>query len=317
VGGLLVVVALVHSAGSDEVLAALRRSASWLPLVAMLEGLRILCEYRATVLLLGVSRRDVPFDVLVRSQLIAYAVCTTLPAGRPASEAARAAMLCRYVGTPRAAVVAIESQVLNLIANAILSLAVLAAVAFGTTATVLVWALLGNAVLCVALALLVQLVARARSVAPWFRRSARWSAWFASLSGALHDRPPVPYGPTLCYLAARVAQLVMLAVLLYAAGCALRPATPFVAQGLFMVAATVGDLVPGQLGVQDGVFALAAGELGITIAQAVGVTTLLHLVQLAWAALGAGAGALRPAATSMALAEQPARDRLVTVSPAG
>jgi hypothetical protein len=54
-----------------------------------------------------------------------------------------------------------------------------------------------------------------------------------------------------------------------------------------MVATSAGDLIPGQLGVTDAAFALAAPALQLSLASAVAVALLSHGVQLAWCAAGA------------------------------
>ena len=58
------------------------------------------------------------------------------------------------------------------------------------------------------------------------------------------------------------------------------------AQGLNLVALAVGALVPGQLGVSDGAFALSAKTLGTTTAKAMSIALLAHAMQVLFVLVG-------------------------------
>jgi hypothetical protein len=64
------------------------------------------------------------------------------------------------------------------------------------------------------------------------------------------------------------------------------PLAALAVQGLNLVAAAVGVMVPGQLGSAEAIFALAADALGSTPAQAVSIALLAHTVSLAFAGMG-------------------------------
>ena len=70
-------------------------------------------------------------------------------------------------------------------------------------------------------------------------------------------------------------------------GCvSLGPTTPLLIFGPHLVGLAAGDLVPGQIGALDGAFAFASSALGITRAAALSIPVVLHVVQLAWGAIG-------------------------------
>jgi hypothetical protein len=278
---------LIRAAGAREVVEVLARSIAWLPAVVALEGARIASELMSTRALLGVERNRVGLACLARAQLIANALCTVLPAGRAASEAAKASLLSREITGAKAAVVAVESQTLSLAVNAVTSIVVLGAVCAAGLAPKLAWALSINALLCAGLAAAVALAVRSDALRRRLTRWRRIASPVKHFCAVLKHRPLTPFVPLTWCFAARAAQIALWATLLHAVGAELRPTTPFIAQGLSMVAATAGDLMPAQLGAHDGVFALAATDLGISLAAAVTAATVFHCVQLTWAALGA------------------------------
>jgi hypothetical protein len=290
---------LIRAAGTREVLAVLARSIAWLPAVAALEGARIASELMSTRALLGAERNRVGLACLARAQLVANALCTVLPAGRAASEAAKASLLARDISGARAAVVAVESQTLSLVANAVTSIVVLGAVCVAGLATKLAWALSVNALLCAGLAAAVALAVRSDAFRGRLAGWPRIAEPVKRFCAVLKHRPLTPLVPLAWCFAARAAQIALWATLLCAVGAKLHPTTPFIAQGLSMVAATAGDLVPAQIGAHDGVFAFASSDLGISLAAALTAATLFHCVQLAWAAVGALA--------AMSLGDGPAR----------
>src|SRR5688500_3845919 len=91
-GGLLALGLLMRSAGAETVKHALIAAAPWLPLLVAIEGARIGLEVVSTRFLLG-KAAPTGWRKLVRVQLMAYGFCILAPAGRPASEAAKAACL--------------------------------------------------------------------------------------------------------------------------------------------------------------------------------------------------------------------------------
>jgi hypothetical protein len=59
------------------------------------------------------------------------------------------------------------------------------------------------------------------------------------------------------------------------------------ANGVGLVGASLGDLVPGQLGATDATFAVSAGTVGLTRESAISVALVIHLVQMTWLSIAA------------------------------
>jgi hypothetical protein len=80
----------------------------------------------------------------------------------------------------------------------------------------------------------------------------------------------------------RIAQLTQYGVILGAVGGVTSARGAFVAQGIHLVGATLGDLLPNQLGVVDGVYRTFAPVLGFASApeRALSIAFVIHAVQL-------------------------------------
>lgn len=76
-------------------------------------------------------------------------------------------------------------------------------------------------------------------------------------------------------------------VILAAVGGARTVQSAFVAHGIHLVGATLGDLVPNQLGIVDGTYSAFAGALGLgdKAANAISIAFVAHAVQLSFAAV--------------------------------
>jgi hypothetical protein len=85
----------------------------------------------------------------------------------------------------------------------------------------------------------------------------------------------------------RALQVLQLGVICSWLGGGSGASTALVAQGVQLIATTVGDVIPAQLGVMDAAFAVAGPELGMTAATGAAAGLVLHVVQLGWAAIAA------------------------------
>ena len=85
----------------------------------------------------------------------------------------------------------------------------------------------------------------------------------------------------------RGAQLVQYGVLLSAVGGTASIGGAFIAHGIHLVGATLGDAVPNQLGVVDGTYRTFAPALGFSDApaRALSIAFLAHAAQLAVAGI--------------------------------
>jgi len=130
-----------------------------------------------------------------------------------------------------------------------------------------------------------------RGHAPGYARTGfslpRLGAVVERYQGSLRELRLARGGPLLLMVSARAVPLLSLAILARALGASSMVRAGLTAGSVHMVATSAGDLVPGQLGVTDAAFALAAPALGLSLAAAVAVALLSHGVQLVWCAAGA------------------------------
>lgn len=287
VGAIVALVLVVRTVGTDEVIAAVVRAAPLLPLAALLEALRIALDGVATKLALGGRGRAVPLSMLIASHLVAHGVMNVMPAGRASSEVAKGSMLARYLGAPAAIAMGTTNQANVLLSSALFSLpcALAAHVALGDTALTL--AIVAHfVVLFVAGGGLRVLQTRPIALA-WIERTfpSRAEAARAFVS-ASRQTPLLSAAPITAMALGRLCQTAEYAVLAHAVGVPVDALRALAVQGVNLVAAAVGVMVPGQVGSAEAVFALAAQALGTTGAEAVSIALLAHTVSLGYAALG-------------------------------
>jgi hypothetical protein len=282
--GLLATAILLRRSRPELVWAAMTRAAWPFAGVVLLEGVAVACSvagmgavYRAT----GVT---VPVPLLVRTGLIGYAVAGLVPAGRAAAEATRAALVSPLVGRGRAGAAALRLQAVALLANSVVSfVAAFAAAGHGLLALFIA----GNGVLTLVLgggALLLD----------WHGRVGAFLArYLPSLGGFGRDldahlgKSGFPRASLAWELGARAVQIAQNGVLVAAVGGAFGLGQALRAEGIHLVGAAVGDLIPQQLGVTDANFTLSAATLGLAPGDAMAVALLAHLSQLIWVAAGA------------------------------
>jgi len=80
----------------------------------------------------------------------------------------------------------------------------------------------------------------------------------------------------------RIVQALQYGVVLYAVGGVATASTALMAQGIQLVGASVGDLVPGQMGATEGAFRAFAGALGLGAepARALSIALVIRMAQL-------------------------------------
>lgn len=278
-GGLAVIAYFVRTSDTAQLGRALARLAAWLPLVAALEGARIAVEAVGTGALYALPRERLPWRMLLRAHVVGYGIAFYMPAGRAAAEAVKAVMLAPLATPARAAAVAAANQSLALLGLAIAAVGcALGAASLGAEG--------GAASLCAvaavtgALGVLVR-AATLRLGVGWAQRFApKIAAFVADARGEVPRWvPPVPLA---MFLASRALQLAGIAVLLHALGAVVSPAGALAAYGVSLVGASLGDLVPGQLGATDATFSVSAGVVGLTPEAAISIALVIHVVQMAW-----------------------------------
>lgn len=278
---------LVRGVGAETLFGILRALARWLPLLFALDALRVVAEAVATWSLSERVRRRVPLAELARIHLVGYAIAMTMPAGRAAAEAVKAAMLARFIGLPEAAAVGAANQTTSMLGGILGGLPCVAAALWITGLSPLTGAFAAFVLITLVGFTALQVTCRQRGLgAALLHRFTRMEQATGAFHEALARIPVVPPVATLAAFLGRVVVAVELAVLLFALGGRHGVGAALLAQGVNLVGGTVGDFVPGQLGATDGAFALAAPYLGVALASGVAVSVMLHCVQAMWAVIG-------------------------------
>lgn len=284
---LVALVLVVQAVGTDDVLALVARAAPWLPLAALLELGRIGLDAVATRLVLGPRGRAIPVHRLFLLHIVGHGVMNVMPAGRGTSEAAKAIILAGELGGEAAASVGTTNQANVLLSSALFSLpcALAAHVALGSPALTL--AIVAHFVVLFAAGYGLRFLQTHPRAVDWVARTfPRWSARVHAFAEASRQTPTLAAGPIAAMALGRLLQTIEYAVLAHAVGLSVTPLAALAVQGLNLVAAAVGVMVPGQLGSAEAIFALAADALGTTPAQAVSIALLAHTVSLAFAGMG-------------------------------
>lgn len=286
--GIAAAALIARQLGLATIAAALRGSGPYVPAILALEAGILACSTMALRALYGAAAARVPPSQSVRAALIGYAVQGLVPAGRAAAEAARAALLASWVGAGTAGAAATRMQGVVLVANGLVSIPAAIVAAISVHAYWLPLAIAINAGITLALGTSLLFVARRVHVGAWLgRRFERAGAFGTELDAALQRAPGLPWRAIAWETAARAVQVVQNGILIVCVGGVLGLVPALCAEGVHLVGAAVGDLIPAQLGATEGNFALAADALHISSASAVSVALLAHLAQLVWVLVGA------------------------------
>lgn len=286
-GALALLVGVVRAVGTDEVLALVLAAAPLLPIAALLELGRIALDAVATRLVIGRDGAKVPLQRLFVLHVVAHGIMNVMPAGRGTSEAAKAFLLKDDLGGEAAVSMGTTNQANVLLSSALFSLpcALAAHVALGDAA--LTAAIVTHFVVLFGAGLgLRTLQTHPRAVA-WvaatFPRFADRAHRFAVAS---RQTALISPGPVAAMALGRLLQTGEYALLAHAVGVPVGLLSALAVQGLNLVAAAVGVLMPGQVGSAEAIFAVAAGALGTTAARAVSIALLAHTISIAFAGLG-------------------------------
>jgi hypothetical protein len=278
---------MIHQVGPAKLGALLADAMGWLPLLLGLEAIRIVTDAASTYFLYRRWGNGLPAREILRVQLVAYPVSILAPASRTAAEAMKAQALTRLSTGPRAAAVATMNQSLALYGGSLITLPCLVASLTMTGASLLSVALVLQLVLSAAAGIGLQFAARRRSIGGWLgRRFARAAKATEQFQDALSEHSVAPAIPLSCSVINRIAQTLQYTTLVLAVSGSTSLGRSLLGQGLNLVGTSLGDLIPGQIGVTDGAFALGSAALGITVADAIAIAVLAHFIQLCWVLLG-------------------------------
>jgi uncharacterized membrane protein YbhN (UPF0104 family) len=277
-----IVAAAVWATGARAVASGLGRSAHVLPAVVGIEAAMLVCNTLSLRALYGADAARVSFRQWVKAGALGYAVGSVLPLSRAAAEASRALLLRQSVGSPRAAVAAVEMQAVALLANAIVSACALGAtvalLGVGGVATLI----LLNGLLGAVLGTGILLVRRSGHPGRLLGRLGKahghgFGAAFDAVPGASRFSLFSSLG---WESASRGFQVLQCAVALAAIGHPSGLLRTLVARGMLLLGGALGDFIPGQLGGTEATMALTASALGLAAASATALALLIHAAQL-------------------------------------
>lgn len=232
-------------------------------------------------------RKAISLKGWIRSSSVSFICLTLLPAGRTASEVARATVVAQYTGAFRSATAGAELQAAALIGDGLIS----GSVGLGVFLMVgsqgkLAWMLGGNCLLAGTLGVLLFLLLHHRGFAAWVKR--RFPRIAKSAGGEV-DLTPRYFGvlPSAWSFFGRWLQVAQYGIVVLAVGGVLSVRGAFVGHGIHMVGATLGAAVPNQVGVVDGAYVAFADVLGFpgAPAKALSVALVLRASQLLLAAI--------------------------------
>jgi hypothetical protein len=291
--GIALAAYLVRGAGFARVADVVGDARAWVPVLVVLELLVIVVDAMAARTLVrgtrGASHAEgAPLSSWIRASALANACSVFLPAGRAAGEAARGATLSPSFGTSRAVAAFARLQVCSLLGTAIASLVLAALVALlATGSRALAPLLLGNAVVCAALGGGIYLVVRSALLGGFARRVlARLLPHAGSGAGAPSLRASA-HAVALCTLG-RAIQAIQYGVAVLAVGGAFTLASSVTSDGIHLVAASGGDLVPNQIGAMEAAYGYFAAPLGFADApaRAISIAVIMHGIEVGVALFG-------------------------------
>lgn len=278
--GVALALAVPLRLGFAEVYASLRPALPVLPLCVFCELGRVFCEAAATRLALG---RRVPWGVMTLAHLGAYAAITVFPAPRPAAEALKTTVLGEHVGVPESASAGATLQAATFFSVGTMCLLA----SFATRGTPLSWVLLGNTALLYTLGTVLRVVMRSARAAAWFTR--RWPKRKDAIE-RLHAVAKMGHvlalGPSACLLASLFIKVLEQVFITKSMGGTPTFFGSVANEGVRLLGASAGVLVPGQMGVREAVFAFSAKSLGTTAAHATAISLFTHAIELSLAFIG-------------------------------
>jgi hypothetical protein len=259
--GTLAIGWLVHSVGFHRVLEVLASAGPLLPLIFVLEASWVLCEGVGFLVLLGPDVRRLPLRVWYQGTLAHYVTMTILPVGRAGAEVVRGTMWGPFVGRSEAASSAALFQAAALFGNALISLTC-AGFAACRSAPLLTSVLFGNAAVTGVLGVMIYLgLARAQKLTQ-FKLLKRFASFGDDIVEGFRRSRPRHVSALAVVTAGRLVQTVEFGVIMLAVSGSLSWEKMFLAEGIHLIGAGLGDMVPNQVGVQEGAYRAFAPALG-------------------------------------------------------
>lgn len=285
--GVAALVLLVRHVGLAELGRHLRAALPWMPLLLLLEALRIVCEAASLAAVCPADARKLPLSTWISSHLSANAALIVLPGGRAVSEAIKISAFTPAVGLPRAAALVTVQHAMTMLAISVVSAPCAVAAWLVAPGSMVAIAAVIQGVVCAVAAFALVLASRKATVPKFVANRIGTTADLArDFRAAAKSIPMVPAMSLAAKVANRALQIVQFGIMLIAVGVLATPGRAFVAETTSLVGSALGELSPAQAGATDAAFALAARTLAIPMAAAVALATVSRVVQLVWALIG-------------------------------
>jgi hypothetical protein len=277
---------LIYKAGPTDVWNGITRAPGLFVLIFGIELFLAVIESWASIALYGPEKNKIPVREMFRISLFVFALIGVLPFGRAAGEAARAAMMSRYVGMPLATASAARMQSITLLGNAFIS------IPCGIGSWLLTgpsWVTLGIAIHFVVtggigagLLLAGRHSGLGQRLKKYFRSGDEWGA---ALDAELQSYDRL-WGPTAWTFLSRAIRLFQRAALLAAVGVSFGPLFTLTGESINLVAGMVGDIIPMRIGVNEAIYAVGAKAMSMSMSDAIAMALLAHVAQLFCVGIG-------------------------------
>ncbi len=281
--GLLLVCLVLQHTGIDRVGQALWSASVYFPVILLFElGFWVFGALSQRALY-GKQRNLIPWPAVLKAGCTAYAIMGLMPMGRVIAESARAVIFSKYVGKHQAALVAVQVQIVALLVTSFVGLLAAFVLMAKLGLLFFTWLALLNALAALALGTLALLAAKhfkiGRKLGLFLPKvqvfGERFDAYFINTR-------VLPLWPMIFEGLSRTSQVIQNGFLVLAVGGALGIVPAFCSEAMHLMGATLGDLIPGQLGVTELVYSEAGIVLSLQPEDALSIALLAHLAQLFW-----------------------------------
>lgn len=262
--GVTVIALLIYKIGPREVLATVVGAGAWLPLILALDFCWLAVEGLALLVIYGEQRKQISLRDWIQATLVQYASFVILPMGRVSSEVARAGVLGPIVGKSRAAAGAALMQSLTLMTNGLVSALCLLVLFLTAWHTGLSALLTFNLFATGGVGVVLYLVLRHVRIGGFLGKRFQRLSQFGPDIDVHVKKSASQHLPAFGFcLLGRGIQTLQYGVIVFAVMGSFSVTNAIIAEGIQVVARSMGDAVPNQVGVTEGVFALCAGALSL------------------------------------------------------
>lgn len=284
IGGIIAIAILVRNAGPAKVAAVLRDAWIFFPVLVACEIAMVACDVSCVRWQIGPERTKIPFRSWIHSSTFAYALQILFPAGRPAGEIARGSVLGRHVGYPRAIAASVAYQCSNLYAVATLSIntAVLSYAYMGPAAGSLPKFALLNAAIVFFFGTFFGRMLRSTRAADFIMKRFKLDEASKDDLRVAVKHHSVPRGALFC-MVGRTIQLGQYGIAVLAIGGKFGLVPAAVAHGIQLFGATIGDLIPNQLGAVEGTYSAFSDVMQLTPERVLALPLLIRITQISLA----------------------------------